>query len=372
MARTLPGWKVATIRGVSLKIHPSLLIILGYIALVASLQFPLVVSESGVDPALISGPPWAWGLSFGIGLFASVALHEFGHVLMAQSLGIKVEGVTLMLLGGVSEMEQLPDNDARAELKVSLLGPLVSFALGALLLALASWNAIPAEASIMSSWLGRANIALGVFNLLPAFPLDGGRAFRAVLSLRMGMARATDTAVTVSRGLAWVLGIVALFTFNFLLILIAVFVHMAASRELTLAVSRGLVRGLRVADAMIRTEPLTEEDTLRSVATRMLGLKRRVLAVRSSSAQPAGVVTLSDLYRTAPARWAATRAAEIMTRPTRSLDAGEALDEVLPDLAAAGALPVTEEGRLVGAIQYQDVAELLEFRGLQDPGRRAA
>lgn len=366
--------RLAKIRGVDLKIHPSLLLMLGYIAMVASVQFPLVAQASGVDPTMLSGSPWVWGLGFAVALFTSVAMHEFGHVLIAQSLGVKVQGVTLMMLGGVSEMERLGANEraARTELKVSLAGPFVSFALAGALFALSSWERMPAEVVVLGYWLARANLVLAIFNLMPAFPLDGGRAFRAVLTPRVGMTCATEIAVRVARGFAWALGIFGFLGFNFILVLIAVFVYMAASSELALSVSRDLVKGVEVSEALVRTEPAHETETLRSIATRMLGLRRKVLAVRTQSGMPA-ILTLRDLYKVEPERWSLARASDAMVRAPRVLTVTTALDDILPELAAAGALPVEENGVLVGVIQYQDVVELLEFRKLGDPnGKKAA
>src|SRR4051812_5412808 len=105
----LNGWRIARIRGVDIKLHFSLLFLLLYVLMVASIQFPLVLKQSGIEPTAISGTPFTWGLIFAIGLFISIIIHEFAHVLVAQSMGVRVGGITLMMLGGMSEIEKLPE-----------------------------------------------------------------------------------------------------------------------------------------------------------------------------------------------------------------------------------------------------------------------
>ena len=207
----------------------SLVFILFYVILVSAAQFPLVVYKANILPRYLPIGPWMSGLIFSIGLFVSVAIHEFGHVLVAQAQGITVKSVTLMMLGGVSEMGEV-SNKPYAEFKLAAIGPLTSLILAVLLGGIWSLSISP-EISLFCYWLGSANAVLALFNLLPAFPMDGGGALRSVLAVKMGKMKATRISVSVSRSLAWILGIVGLFSLNFLLMLIAFFIYSASGAE---------------------------------------------------------------------------------------------------------------------------------------------
>ncbi len=222
--------RIARIHGVDLKLHGSLVVLLAYVVAVTSSQFPALAQEAGLYPSDIHGGPIVWGLVLGIGLLASVAVHEFAHVLIAQRLGGHVRGVTLMMLGGVSEVEGVPEVPY-GELRLAIVGPVMSFVLGGVFFALRGASSLP-EALLAFTWLGRLNLMLGAFNLLPAFPLDGGRALRSILAARQGRVEATRNAVRVRRVLAWLLGLAGVMQFNVILFLIAVFVYIAAGAEL--------------------------------------------------------------------------------------------------------------------------------------------
>lgn len=368
MGRKSAGtWTIATLRGVELRMHFSLLFLLFYVVLAASLQFPFVASKAGIEAAALPGSPLFWGFAFALGLLVSVVLHEFAHVLMAQSMGVKVRGITLMMLGGVSEMERIPEKPY-AEFRVSVVGPLTSFALaGALLLVrnLAHSNGGMEAVELISYWLSRVNLALGIFNLLPAFPLDGGRAFRSLLAARVGPASATRTAVGVARGLSWFLGTIGFLTFNFLLILIALFIYSAASGELAISVTRGMLKGMPASAALIRAEAIGESERIASAAERMLRTRQRMLPVLTRSGEPA-LVRLEDIRGVPGPDWPVTTVADVMRPASRFLRPDEPLEEALAELASSEALPVREGNRVIGLVRYRDVIEELEFRTVKD------
>lgn len=372
--RGLSGLRIATIRGVDLKIHFSLLFLLVYVVFVAAAQLPFVIRQSGVDPGAIGGTPFLWGLAFAVGLFASVVLHEFGHVLMAQSLGVKVRGVTLMMLGGVSEMERIPEHRF-AEFKVAVVGPIVSFAIAAALLGARAL--IPSEeVNVLAFWLARVNLALGVFNLLPAFPLDGGRAFRSLLASRFGMIQATGTVVRVAKGLSWVLGIIGLLSFNFLLVLVAFFVYSAAQSEWVLLLTRHMLKDVTAGDVGVTTDVLLEEQSLASAAQTMIATRNAFLPVETREGG-AGILGFARVRRVPKSRWGAIRVKDLMERVPAAVDASERIEKILMDLASLGALPLAQGDRIVGVLRYRDVAELMEFQSLEkdsedDSFRRAA
>jgi Zn-dependent protease len=363
MSRSPTGLTIAKIGGVRLKVHFSLLFLLIYIIVIAGGQFPLIVTQSGINPELLYSNSIFWGLSFALGLFVSVILHEFGHVWVAQSMGVKVSGVTLMMLGGVSEMEKIPDKPF-AEFKVSIVGPLVSFAIAGGLLILSKVAPIP-NIQFYSYWLSRANFVLGVFNLLPAFPLDGGRVFRSLLAARQGTAQATATTVSLAKGLAWTLGVLGFFQFNMILMLIAVFIYSAASSELMLSESRGLLSGITVGDVGIRMSSLPEDASLKQAASLMFQIRSRALPVNTTAGPPM-LVTLKQLRGVPRDAWNEVSLKDLMTPSVRVLESSTPLDEVLPELASAEVLPFVENGKIAGVVRYQDLTDLVEFRGLDE------
>jgi Zn-dependent protease len=167
------------------------------------------------------------GLLFLVGVFGSVLLHELGHALAARRYGIRTRGITLLPIGGLAQLEGEP-RTPKQELVIALAGPAVNFALAAGLFAITTVAGLPAWGLLGSLLV--ANLSLGLFNLIPAFPMDGGRALRAIVATRVGGPRATDIAVQIGKVAAIAFGIVGLFT-NWMLTLVAVFVWFAASAE---------------------------------------------------------------------------------------------------------------------------------------------
>jgi len=182
-----------------------------------------------------------FGLLGAIGLFSSVVLHEVGHSLVARSKGSRILEILLLPIGGMARLDQLPRRPSD-EIQTALAGPAVSLALG-----IAGWWSAPWIAVInpmlgyLCAMLGRINIMLALFNLIPSFPMDGGRVFRAILTPRLGRLAATQLAAKVGRGFAWVFGFLAirpLFyggSISFMLLLIAFFIHQSAGAEARMA-----------------------------------------------------------------------------------------------------------------------------------------
>jgi Zn-dependent protease len=363
---------IATIRGVSLKVHVSLIFLLVYVALVGTVQFPFIVREAGLRTGELALSPLLWGLVFALALFVSVAAHEFGHAFMAQVLGVKVRGITLMMLGGVSEMEQMPEKPY-AEFKLAVVGPLVSLGLaGFLYLVKGSTSSV--NLYFFSYWLGSANFVLGIFNLLPAFPLDGGRALRSLLAVRQGQLRATQTAARVGKVMAWVLGIFGFLQLNILLMLIAFFIHTMAQNELYFTISKTLLKDLKVGDIARRITPVDEVETLQRVAERMMATQVRLLPVETRDGS-AAVLSLDSLRRVDRRFWDSTAVREVMEPALKTMEVSDPVSQALPEVALAPshALPVRDSGRVVGLIVYSDLSELLQLRSLgQAPPRQAA
>jgi Zn-dependent protease len=290
------------VRGVPLRVHWSLLLILPYIAVVFSGYFARVASVADVSPERIHVPPLFWGALLAIGLFASIALHELAHTMVAIRNGGKVRDITLMLIGGVSSIERMP-RSWKLEATMAAAGPLASFAIAAVLLAI---NALiphtAADPRMGLFYLANANLVLGVFNLLPAFPMDGGRVLRGLLESRLGHTRATRIAASVGRGFAILIGILGLWSGNYLLLLVALFVYSGARAEEDSELVHDTLRGLRIADVMGPPPPAVRLDApLDEIPARMQQAGRVELLVVDDQAHAIGLVRARDLA-SVPAR----------------------------------------------------------------------
>lgn len=241
-------------------------------------------------------------------LFLCVLLHEFGHSLVAQRLGIGISSITLLPLGGVSNLESLPEKPAD-EVKITLAGPLVNVVLAPSFFGVGLlFGAAPrAPGDLFVSigsvgqffiYLGYLNVALAVFNLLPAFPLDGGRILRALLATRLGAVRATDIASIVGQVFAGAFFFIGLLGGDLLLALVAVFIYFGATGEAQMLSQREETRGLRVSDVMgtkPRTETVTPSHTFRQVLDSVVHGYQEDFPVLDENGELVGMLTIEDV-----------------------------------------------------------------------------
>jgi Zn-dependent protease/CBS domain-containing protein len=360
--------KAGRILGIDLKFHFSLVFLLVYVAVVSAMQFPLVVQQAGLDPAKLSVGPWASGFIFAVGLLVSIVIHEYSHVAVAKAQGVPVRGVTLMMLGGISEMGSIPEQPY-AELKLALVGPLASLAIWVFLECVGILTSQP-DLELFSYWLGNANLVLAIFNLLPAFPLDGGRALRSFLAAKQGKIKGSENAIRVSKFLAWGLGLLGFFEFNFILVFVALFIYSAAQSEWVLLVSRSVLKDVLVRDAMQRVDPVPETLRLREAASVMLSKRVRILPVETSTGKSA-LADLESLREVDRERWDTTPIREVMVTADRVINANDPIGESLMELAGTPlrALPVEEDGKVIGVLEQNDLAEIIKFKSLEESTR---
>lgn len=215
------SWSLGRLFGIETRVHASFVLVLLW----------AVLSSYGGGPAAV-----VYGLAFLLAVFASVVAHEFGHALTARSFGISTRQILLLPIGGVAQIDgaHMPP---REEFMVALAGPVVSFLLSGLFFAVSALAGDVTPHSFLGA-LAWANLGLGVFNLLPAFPMDGGRVFRALLSARMGPLRATEIAAAVGKFAAVGLGAYAIASGRTMMTVVAIFLWFAASGEAGLAARR--------------------------------------------------------------------------------------------------------------------------------------
>jgi Zn-dependent protease len=223
------GLTLLRVRGIPVRVHLSLLLFLPYLAFVATRQYRWLAGVLGVGPEELRVPAWAWGGVLAVGTFVAVLAHELAHCWVALANGARVRSISLMMLGGVSTVEgELPP---AKEAWMAFAGPLASLVIAAACFAAHRLLPLPADVAVAAFAGGVTNAFLGAFNLLPAFPMDGGRVVRGLLATRLGVARATIFAARLGQGMAALFAAWAILTYNPLLVLVAWFVWAGASAE---------------------------------------------------------------------------------------------------------------------------------------------
>ncbi len=333
------------------------------------LPFLLLLAWIGIAPGMQGGLPAAvQGIAFISLLFGCVVLHEFGHVLAARRYGIATPDITLLPIGGVARLERIPENPSE-ELVVALAGPAVNVVIAALLfLALGgapSPEALASPENADHPLLARlfwVNVTLVVFNLIPAFPMDGGRVLRALLGYRMGHRRATEVAATIGQVLAFGLGFLGLIGGAPLLVFVALFVWLGAGAESQAVRMRDMSRGMVAADAMItHFEVLPVTAPLSQAVELLIRTSQTDFPVVDGGERLRGILTRSDLIRALQASGPDSPVLEAMGRDVPEVPHRAPLDQAMLAMqAAAGPVAVVDgAGRLVGLLTQENLGELL-------------
>jgi Zn-dependent protease len=366
------GWRIGRLAGIDLAVHPSWLVIAFLLTFsLADAFFPRLI------PGWTVGQYWLLGAATALLFFASVLAHEFSHALVARRFGLKVAGITLFIFGGATSIE----GDARTpreEALIALAGPASSIIIGAALLGAGALVEVR-EVRALLGWLGVINVVLGVFNLVPGFPMDGGRVLRAILwRLRGDANAATRQAAIVGRvvgylmvagGVMWALRSRDIGS-GLWLALVGWFLATAAEATMQQAGVERSLSGVRVRDAMDATPAAVSpnESVADLVSERMLRGDDRSFLVRHDDGGLAGMVTLGDVKRLPRESWADARVTDIMTRydDLATIGPEEPLADALRLLQEreVGQLPVMEsEGRLpLGLVTRRGILRLIEAR----------
>jgi len=357
----MTGIKLFTVRGIEIKMHVTFPLVLVW----AAVQFGFL-STGGFS---LSGA--AFGIVVTLFLFICVVIHELAHSLVAMRMGFPVRDIVLLPLGGLAQMERMPERPAQ-EFLMAIAGPLSNVAIAVLLIVAGLLLGIDVQLRADLTHLGWAdalpyliftNIGLAVFNLVPAFPMDGGRVLRALLATVMPHARATAVAVKVGQGLAWILGLVGLWNGNFVWILIAIFVYSGAAQEGQMIQVKDVLQGLRVRHAFSRRAlALSPADPVSRAADLTLESFQADFPV-CDGGRLVGLLTHTDVIRALQQHRAETPVREVMQAkfPTIGLDDG--LFEVLRQMAEAGldALPVMDGEQFLGLLTRRDVNEVYQL-----------
>ncbi len=358
--------KVGKILGIAVYLHFTFLLLLLFLGV-------MTWQDTGRLHAALRG------VAFLGALFGCVLLHELGHALMARKFGIKTTDITLLPIGGVARLEKMPEHPGQ-EFWVAVAGPAVNVAIAAGLFAWLSvthgFAANKEMTLVAGSFVQRlmtVNLFLAAFNLLPAFPMDGGRVLRAVLATRLGRRRATAIAANVGQALAILLGIAGFF-YNPFLIFIAIFVFLGAQAEAGLVEFQSALGTLRVRDAMMtRFRSLAPNDSLGKAVDELLAGAQQDFPVLENE-QPVGMLRRNDLVKALAHHRRDAPVSEFMFRDCQSVDDVDRLSLTVEAMHAkhCTTLPVMQAGRVVGLLTLENISELLMVNAAMDRSARAS
>ncbi|UCF18565.1 MAG: site-2 protease family protein [Gemmatimonadota bacterium] len=350
------SWKLGEFAGIGVYMHATFLLLLAWVGVTHW------IAEQSPEAVL-------FGIGFILAIFLCVVLHEFGHALTARRYGIRTRDITLLPIGGVARLERMPDKPIQ-ELWVALAGPAVNVVIAVLLLlailAVGGFQPVDSLSMISGPILERlliVNVILVVFNMIPAFPMDGGRVLRALLALRLDYTRATQVAAGLGQAIALLFGFLGLFA-NPLLLFIAFFVWIGAAQESSMAQMRSSLGGIPVSHAMLTDfRSLSPRDPLaRAIELILAGSQQDFPVVEEG--RIVGVLTRGDLLSAVARSGQSAIVADVMRRDIQVVDALEMLETAFNRLQRGDCrtLPVMQEGRLVGLLTSENIGEFLMIR----------
>ncbi len=350
------SWKIARIAGIDVYIHATFLLLIYLVGI-------SYWNQQGTVAAVISG------VGFILSIFACVVLHELGHSLTARRYGIRTRNITLLPIGGVASLEKMPD-DPRQEMNVAMAGPAVNFVIAMLLYLYLDFRNVPITPTELDFTgqpflyrLMMVNIFIGGFNLLPAFPMDGGRVLRAFLALRMDHAKATQKAASVGQFLALGMGLLGMI-YNPFLLFIAVFIWFGASMESNAEQIKSIISHTSVRHAMLSEfHTLLPEDTLAKAIELTLAGSQKDFPVGYQNRLDK-VLHHSDLLMGLQEKGENARISELSLQDILSTDINEPLGKLLERMQGnpAQMIYVTEYGRIVGLLNLENILELVKIQ----------
>ena len=302
-------FRIGSAFGIPIQLDLTFLLVLPLFAFVIASQVELwadIMNDTvgaNLDPAVLStgAVPWVLGIVAAVGLFVGVVLHELGHSVVAMRFGFPIESITLWLFGGIANLEEMPE-DWKQELQIAVAGPIVSILVGAVsygafLLLPGSHSVVLDAARFVFGYLALMNVALAAFNMLPGFPMDGGRVLRALLARNRPYARATKIAAEVGKGFAILLGLFGLLvTFNLFLVALAFFIYIGAAGEAQQTIMRAAFEGVVVGDIMTpadHVETVDEDMSVAALIDKMFEDRHTGYPVERDG-EVVGLVTLED------------------------------------------------------------------------------
>jgi len=349
--------KLGTFAGIGVYVHATFALLIGFFGWsfwVADRSLLAVVS----------------GITFILAVFACVVLHEFGHALTARRYGIRTRDITLLPIGGVARLERMPDQPMQ-EFWVAVAGPAVNVVIAAALyLVLSTTGAlVPIETLTMTAGpllerLMVVNLSLVGFNLIPAFPMDGGRVLRSLLALRLPYTRATQIAAALGQGIALLFGFFGLASGNYVLLFIAFFVWIGAAQESSMVQMRSALGGIPVHQAMLtEVHTVAPGDSLGSAVELILAQSQPDFPVVDGGTV-VGILGRNDLLGALAREGKAAHVDDVMQREFVALDPADMLEGAFRRLqeCRCHTAPVVRDGRLVGLVTMDNLGEFLAIQ----------
>ncbi len=362
------SWTIGRVAGIDIQVHATFLLLLLWVAF-AEYQ------RAGTGAAAIQG------VVFMLAVFGSVVLHEYGHALTAAHFGVRTRAILLLPIGGVSQLEQIPRNP-RQELAIAIAGPLVTIGLVIVLYLVLLVTGTPAQPEQALSGTGGSfvarlmwiNVVLAVFNLFPAFPLDGGRVLRALIAMRTDYVRATEIAARVGQAFALLFGLYGLFvSSNVLLVLVAFFIWVGAAGEAAAVRVTSAVDGVPVSRVMATDmRALSADEPLAVAAQEVVSGFQHDFPVVSDQ-KVTGVLTRADLLRALAAGRQRDTVGDVMHRDFASTTPDEMLSVALSRLQQCHCrtLPVLRDGALAGLLTMDRIGEFIAIESARREARPA-
>ncbi|HKY53923.1 MAG TPA: site-2 protease family protein [Anaerolineales bacterium] len=359
-------WKLGRFAGIDVYVHATFILLIGWVAYNYWLEF------RDWGQVLI-------GILFILALFICVVLHEYGHALTARKYGIKTRDITLYPIGGVARLERIPDHPLE-ELWVALAGPAVNLVISALLImylvltnnTASILNLDLSEGSFLQRLLA-VNVSLVLFNLIPAFPMDGGRILRALLALKLEYTHATQIAAYIGQGFALLFGLIGLFS-NPFLVFVALFVWIGASQEASMVLMKTSISGIPVTRAMQTDfQILSPSDTLGRAVELILSGAQQDFPV-AEDGRVVGILDRDRLILALSQNGQSALVRDGMLRDVPEIDSHDMVETAIQRLQESGAktLPVIHRNQLVGLITAENITEFLMIRSALKAARKAS
>ncbi|UCD78858.1 MAG: site-2 protease family protein [Desulfobacterales bacterium] len=348
--------RIGRFAGIDVYMHVTFLLLISWVALLHWQQGQSITAAMA-------------GVIFILAVFLCVVLHEFGHALTARRYGIQTRDITLLPIGGVARLERMPTNPLQ-ELWVALAGPAVNVVIAAILFIWlklsASFEPVQTLTFTTGPFLERimaVNLFLVAFNLIPAFPMDGGRVLRALLATRKNYGRATQIAASIGQAIAVFFGVVGLF-YNPLLLFIAFFVWIGAAQEASLAQIQSAIGGIPVQQAMLTDfRILHKDDSLdRAIELTLAGSQKDFPVVDDGRVE--GILTQTDLLKALSSQDRHQTVTTAMQRDFVTVDSLEMLETAFAKLKDCNChtLPVTLNAELVGLLTMDNLGEYMRIQ----------
>ncbi|MDI3469632.1 MAG: hypothetical protein OJF62_001695 [Pseudolabrys sp.] len=353
---------IGSVAGTVVRIHLTFLLFLAWI---------FAASYASAGPATAFDT-----VLFIVLLFLCVLLHEFGHIFTARAFGVTTPYVTLLPIGGVAQLEHIPEKPSE-EFLVAIAGPIVNVVIAGMLMLAGAHIDSGASADVgnaqvsMIDRLAAVNLFIALFNLIPAFPMDGGRVLRAALASRMGYVRATETAAAIGQAVAFVLGFIGLL-YNPILIFIAIFVYLAASSEAHMVALRAASHGVPLVHAMMTQFAVLSPDAKISDAVHtLLSTSQGEFPVVDGTGKPLGVLGRNDLIRALNAKGPDSHVTDAMVADMPTVGHRSHLDQafqLLQDKQAPAVGVIDATGRLIGLITQETIGEMMMLQAALPKG----